>query len=63
MGLSSKEVNLVHKYFNEPRQRKSGVFRMTARYSRFKDIIASEYGTCYELALSRIKEMGIFRIK
>jgi hypothetical protein len=58
--MKNKEIEKVHKFFNEPGEWKDGFYIMLPRFKRFDPIICNDYGKCYELALKPINQLAIY---
>jgi len=54
--MKSKDVNKIHKYFNEPIEH-GELFFMSSRYGRFEVIICETYENCYKQALEEVNKL------
>jgi len=58
--MKNKDIEKVHKFFNEPREWKDDMYIMLPRFKKFDPVISVSYGKCYELALESINQLSIY---
>jgi hypothetical protein len=60
--MKNKDIEKVHKFFNEPREWKDDMYIMLPRFKKFDPVISVSYGKCYELALESINQLAIYSL-